>query len=121
MAELTGGYGADKVIECVGKPEAWREAIALTRRGGRCNLFGGCPSGTHVTVDTTRLHYEELTLLGSFHHTPHYIAAALRLLAEGQVHSPTLINDQIELAEVPDALRRMGTRSELIKAAVHID
>ncbi len=121
VRELTSGYGADRVIECVGKPEAWREAIAVTRRGGLCNLFGGCPSGTHITIDTTRLHYEELTLLGSFHHTPHHIAAALDLLAQGRLPADTLINDQIQLAEVPDALRRMGTRSELIKAAVQMD
>jgi len=121
VRDLTGGYGADRVIECVGKPEAWREAIAVTRRGGLCNLFGGCPSGTHITIDTTRLHYEELTLLGSFHHTPRHIADALELLSSGRLPAETLINDQIELAEVPDALRRMGTRSELSKAAVRMD
>ncbi|MCC7494350.1 MAG: alcohol dehydrogenase catalytic domain-containing protein [Fimbriimonadaceae bacterium] len=120
VREWTDGRGADRVIECVGQPAAWEQAIALTRRGGVCNLFGGCPAGTSVTVDTGRLHYEELTLLGSFHHTPRLIAAALHLLAAGVIPAELLINDQITLGEVPAALRRMGTRSALIKAAVQV-
>lgn len=120
VRELTDGRGADRVIECVGRPETWTQAIALTRRGGFCNLFGGCPSGTEVKLDTTRMHYEELTLVGSFHHTPRQIRAALALLADGTVPGEVLVNDLVPLAHVTDALRRMGERTNLIKAAVDV-
>jgi L-iditol 2-dehydrogenase len=120
IRDLTAGLGADRVIECVGVPEAWEQAIALTRKGGTCNLFGGCTAGSKITVDCTRLHYEELRLLGSFHHTPRHIKAALDLLAAGTVPSSVLINDRIGLADVPEALRRMGGRGHLIKAAVDV-
>ena len=120
IADLTDGRGADRVVECVGLPSAWEQAISLTRRGGVCNLFGGCPAGSEVSIDCTRLHYDELTLLGSFHHTPRHIKEALDLLATGAIPADQLINDRIGLADVPDALRRMGGRGHLIKAAVDV-
>ncbi len=68
--EMTGGRGADVVIEAVGLPEVWQLAIQLLRRGGVVNFFGGCPDGTHLSLDTNLLHYSELTCKASFHHTP---------------------------------------------------
>jgi L-iditol 2-dehydrogenase len=118
VRRLTGGRGADRVIECVGRPEVWQEAIAMTRPGGVCNLFGGCASGTEVRVDTGRLHYDELTLLGSFHHTPRHVKAALQLLVGGTLPAEVIVNDQVGLSQVPEALRRMGEKTGLIKAAV---
>src|ERR1700689_5225335 len=59
--EMTGGRGADVVIEAVGQPEVWQLAIKLVRRGGVVNFFGGCPSGTPLNLDTSLLHYSELT------------------------------------------------------------
>src|SRR5262249_54852996 len=38
-----GGRGPDRVIECVGVPEIWEEAIEMARKGATVNLFGGCP------------------------------------------------------------------------------
>ena len=51
--------GLDVVIEAVGLPEIWENALSLTRKGGTINLFGGCESGTKIQVDTRRLHYDE--------------------------------------------------------------
>ena len=50
---MTGGRGADVVIEAVGLPEVWQLAVKLLRRGGMVNFFGGCPNGTEVTLDTS--------------------------------------------------------------------
>jgi L-iditol 2-dehydrogenase len=70
------GEGADVVIEAAGTAEAWQRAIALVRPGGTVLLFGGLPTGTVLPVDAGRLHYEELTLRGAFHHTPATVRAA---------------------------------------------
>ena len=48
VQKLTGGRGADIVIEAVGLPEVWQLAVKLLRRGGVVNFFGGCPEGTDV-------------------------------------------------------------------------
>src|SRR5207247_6959181 len=60
----------DVVIEAVGKPETWEAAVQLVRKGGKVNFFGGCSSGTRVSLDTSLIHYSNLTQLASFHHAP---------------------------------------------------
>ena len=54
-------------------------------------LFGGCAPGTSVRVDTRRAHYEELTLVGAFHHTPAMIRRAVELLASEAIEPGGLL------------------------------
>ena len=70
--------GSDVVVEAVGRPEAWEWAIDMVRKGGTVNFFGGCASGTKVQMDTNRLHYSEVTLKATFHHTPETVRKAFR-------------------------------------------
>jgi L-iditol 2-dehydrogenase len=118
IRERTAGRGADRVIEAAGNPEAWEQAIALARRGGTVNLFGGCAGGTRISVDTARLHYEALTLLGTFHHTPRFIQAALDLLAQGAVPAATLIQERISLDRLPERLPGLAAGGGPLKVAV---
>jgi L-iditol 2-dehydrogenase len=101
---LTGGRGADLVVEAVGRPEAWELAVAMTAPGGTANLFGGCARGTTVTLPTERVHYEEVRVLGTYHHAPRYLARALSVLAEGAWPWPELCGPRIGLDELPAAL-----------------
>ena len=77
----------DTVIEAVGRPETWEAAVHLVRKGGTVNFFGGCPSGTSITLDTTLIHYSNLTLLASFHHTPRAIRRALEFIEAGVIRA----------------------------------
>jgi L-iditol 2-dehydrogenase len=72
------GRGTDVAIEAVGIPEAWEKTILMVRKGGIANLFGGCPSGTKITIDAKLLHYSQITIKGIFHHTPQYVKRALK-------------------------------------------
>ncbi len=110
--------GADLVIEAVGRPAAWSQALALVRPGGRVLLFGGCPAGTEVPLNTGKVHYEELTILSVFHHTPEAIREALRLLSEGTVEPAPLISRQAPLEELPTLLHSMLTAQDLVKTAI---
>jgi L-iditol 2-dehydrogenase len=114
----TEGRGADRVIEAVGRPETWSQAIELVRKGGVVNLFGGCPAGTQLSIDTTRLHYDALTLLGTFHHTPATIREALRLLSDGAVPPDVLIQGSATLEELPGRLAELARGGGPLKVAV---
>lgn len=114
----TGGYGADRVIEAVGTPEAWVEAVSLVRKGGVVNLFGGCASGTTVTLDTVRLHYDALSLIGTFHHTPATIRRALQLLADGRIPADAIIQERIGLEELPARLPELARGGGPLKVAI---
>ena len=78
---MTEGRGADVVIEAVGLPELWQLAMHLLRRGGVVNFFGGCATGTEVSLDTNLLHYSEITLQGQF---PSYAGADAQGARNGQ-------------------------------------
>jgi L-iditol 2-dehydrogenase len=115
-AEVGDGRGADVAIEAVGTSQAWRDAVGLVRPGGTVVLFGGLPAETEVPVDAFRVHYEELTLRGSFHHTPRTVRAALGFLASGAYPWERLVTHCVLLADLP-ALFADPPR-DLLKAAV---
>lgn len=113
---VTGG-GAEVTIDATGRPEVWEQAIDAVGRGGTVVLFGGCAPGTSVRVDTRRAHYEELTLVGAFHHTPDLIRRAVDLLAAGAIDPGPLLTHQMGLAQVKEALAMME-RGETMKVLV---
>jgi L-iditol 2-dehydrogenase len=119
---LTGeGRGADSVIEAVATPTTWEWAVDMVRKGGVVNLFGGPPSGTRVQFDTNRLHYGDITLKASFHHTPSTCRTAFELITSGRFHCAEAITDRVRLDQVPELFSRMLTRkggSRDIKTAV---
>lgn len=103
-ARTEGGRGADKVIEAVGTPEAWEMAIAMARKAATVSLFGGCPANTAISVATHRIHYEEITLKGTFHHTPQTFRKALGLIASGVVPADLFLQHCAPLHELPATL-----------------
>lgn len=97
-------YGPDKVIEAVGKLDSWQAALKLVRPGGLVNMFGGCSPGTNIAVDTYKLHYEELSIIGVFHHTPTQIKTALELISSGAISMNDLISHEYPLEKLEEAL-----------------
>jgi len=110
--------GFDCVIEAVGKAETWNQAVELVRPGGRVNLFGGCPRGTELRVDTTRLHYDEIRIYASFHHTPETVRKALEFIATSQVPAFTLVREGRSLQDLPEVLQEMRAGAAPPKTAV---
>ncbi len=113
-----GGRGADAVIEAVGSPHAWRQAVSMVRPGGAVNFFGGCPKNTVVCLDTSRLHYASIAIKATFHHTPDHIREALELISRGDLHAGDFLGDEAPLDDLKSVFRRMLTRSGLLKTVV---
>jgi L-iditol 2-dehydrogenase len=118
VRSLTGGRGADVVIEAVGLPEVWQLAIRLLRRGGVINFFGGCPSGTEVGVDTNLMHYSELTLKASFHHTPALVRKALDAVSRGYVAAKDFVNRVEPLANLLEVMQHLMSHNGHLKTAI---
>jgi L-iditol 2-dehydrogenase len=110
--------GFDLVIEAVGKAETWEAATRLARKGGKVNLFGGCPAGTQVTLETELLHYSSLTLLSSFHHTPRAMRRALELIETGVVSARDFVTGECALADLPELFRSMSAGNRAVKTRV---
>jgi L-iditol 2-dehydrogenase len=112
------GRGADVVIEAVGLPETSEVAVRAVRKGGVVQLFGGCPADTSIGIDSQRLHYQELTIKSTFHHTPESVRKAFRLIADGHVDPNLFITAEAPLESLPQVLGRMGQGSGGLKTAI---
>jgi L-iditol 2-dehydrogenase len=113
-----GRRGADVVIEAVGRTETWQQAMGMVRRGGTINLFGGCPSGTHIPLDTTLIHYSEITIKASFHHTPRHIREALDAIHRGEIRPMDLITGEEPLSALRTVMERLLDRNGDLKIAI---
>jgi len=115
-AQPGDGEGADVVIEAAGTAEAWARAAGLARPGGTVVFFSGLPRFKELVVDAYRLHYQELTLRGAFHHTPRTVKAALAFLASGAYPWERLVTHRVGLEGIPSLFA--DPPRDYLKAAV---
>ncbi|MGD0013399.1 MAG: zinc-binding dehydrogenase [Bryobacteraceae bacterium] len=118
VRELTGGRGADVGIEAVGKPHTWELIVQMVRKGGTVNFFGGCPSDSHVSLDTSLLHYSEITCKASFHHTPALIRKALGLVERGVITAQDFVNREEPLTNLLEVMRHLMSHNGHLKTAI---
>ena len=111
------GKGLDIAVEAVGLPELWEKMIDLVRKGGTVNLFGGCKSGTKITLDTKRIHYDEIKIASTFHHTPRHIREALNLISERKTDVRQLITHTLPVSRIDEAIR-LHNEGKAIKIAL---
>lgn len=117
VREETSGRGADVVIEAVGLPKLWEQAVKMTRDAGTTVLFGGAASGTTFEVDTVRFHYGQLTLKGVFHLKPRHVEQALKLIIAKDVNPNLLISHEMPLEKINEALEMMS-EGKTMKVAI---
>lgn len=118
VRDLTAGRGADVAIEAVGIPEVWQTALRLVRRGGTVNFFGGCPSDSRISLDTSLMHYSEITCTASFHHTPRHIRKALEIVSRGDITSKDFVNKVEPLANLLQVLQHLMSHNGHMKTAI---
>ncbi|HZL42073.1 MAG TPA: zinc-binding dehydrogenase [Verrucomicrobiae bacterium] len=111
----------DVVIEAVGAPAVWEAAVHLVRKGGTVNFFGGCPAGTTVALDTSIIHYSDLTLLASFHHTPRTIRRALEFVEAGAVRAGDFVDGECPLSRLPQLFQGMAKGNHAVKTLIQVN
>ena len=119
MQKLTGGRGADVVIEAVGHPETWELAVKLLRRGGIVNFFGGCPTGhgsrrSIPSCCTT----PRSPCLASFHHTPALIRKALDAVSKGYITARDFVNREEPLTNLLEVMQHLMSHNGHMKTAI---
>lgn len=110
----------DVVIEAVGKTETWEAAVQLVRKGGSVNFFGGCPAGTKVSFDTGLIHYSNLRLLASFHHTPRTIRRALEYIEAGVIRADDFVGGECALSRLPELFQTIAVSNHSVKTLIHV-
>jgi L-iditol 2-dehydrogenase len=115
---MTGGVGADIVI-CANPIGATQtQAVEIVRKRGRVILFGGLPKANPmVTLDSNRIHYGEIEVVGAFSYHPTVHAQALSLIARKVIPADLLITHTFNLNETDKAFETAAA-GEALKVVV---
>lgn len=103
----------DFAIDATGTPAGWNHAVKSLAPGGVAALFGGCRPGTDLVIDAERIHYQEQTLLGVYHHRPSSFRAALDRLIGAPERYGALVERELPLDRLTEALDLMIGRHAL--------
>ncbi len=112
QVEAAQQLGATHVVQTTNVRKAIQQTRALTPK------VGGCAVGTHVTLDTNRIHYSDITLRATFHHTPAICRKALDLIAGGRFQASAFITGHAHLYELNRVFEKLMNRSSEIKTAI---
>jgi L-iditol 2-dehydrogenase len=106
VRELTHGLGADIAI-CANPDASTQEAaVRMVRKGGKVVLFGGLPKADPMTtLDSNRIHYGEIEVIGAFSYHPTAHAQALDLFARQVIPIEQLITHRFPLDAIDEAFQ----------------
>jgi threonine dehydrogenase-like Zn-dependent dehydrogenase len=105
LKKASGGRGADDIIVAVGVRDVQIKAQYWLARGGVLNLFGGLKKGEHIIdLDTLRVHYDDIKIVGSSGGTPSDIATTLKMVANGEFDPALHMSMVGSLDQLPRAL-----------------
>ncbi|ESZ10605.1 zinc-dependent alcohol dehydrogenase [Mesorhizobium sp. L48C026A00] len=120
VLEMTGGRGADLVIESVGNGKLYEQAFDLTRRGGHVAFFGITPPGETVTIDILRTVLEEGSLKGSVAGMGEDVHDALTLLSHGRFRTDDFTRASYPLERIQEAFATLSERPQHLKTQIAI-
>jgi L-iditol 2-dehydrogenase len=118
VAETTGGLGVDSTIICIGLPQLVNDALTMTRKGGRINIFAGLSGQGWAQVEANLIHYNELEVTGTTAARRSDYEVALRLIESGRVDVKTMVTDRFPLQRASEAIAETMTGGEGLKIAV---
>jgi NADPH:quinone reductase-like Zn-dependent oxidoreductase len=113
---LTGGAGADIVVEHIGEA-TWKSSLQAARAGGRI-VVCGATSGPNPPAQLHRIFWKQLSILGSTMGTREDFAAALDLVVTGRVRP--IVDKVFPLAEIREAHEYLESGDQFGKVVLTI-
>ena len=107
VKELTGGVGAESVLECVGTQEAMTQAMNCARPGGHIG-FVGVPHG--VQIDGQTLFFAQKSLMGGPAPVRRYLPYLMELVLNREINPGKVFDLEVPLADVAEGYRAMDER-----------
>lgn len=116
VRRLTGGFGADVVVDSVGQ-ESWQPSLRSLRRGGRL-VICGATTGPTVSLDLRRLFWHQWSILGSTLGNRREYAEIVRLAGEGKLWP--VIDRVVPLSEAVAAYERLQSGEQAGKLVIEV-
>ena len=107
ILEITRGFGADSVLECVGTGESMQQAMRVTRKGGHMS-FVGVPHG--VEIEGQSLFFSHIHLEGGPAPVRRYLPNLLDLVLSQKIDPSPVFDLVLPLEQVADGYKAMDQR-----------
>ena len=121
LLQATEGRGADVVIEAVGRPATYKQAIELVRRGGRILAYGAAPPDATIDLKPFDIYAKELTIVGSYAGTYTTWPKAIDLIANGRVNPSQIVDSVRPLSAVAHSIESMETDRSCVKIQIDLE
>ncbi|MFJ2954438.1 zinc-dependent alcohol dehydrogenase family protein [Streptomyces sp. NPDC087270] len=107
IKEMTGGIGADAVLECVGTQQSMQQALRSTRPGGNVG-FVGVPHG--VAVDGTEFFFSHVAMRGGPAPVRAFLPDLIERVLSGRIDPGKVFDLTLPLDQVAEGYRAMDER-----------
>jgi L-iditol 2-dehydrogenase len=104
VMEETGSEGSDLVISTVLKESIIQENFSFTRKQGTLFIFGSAISKPEILLNSNRIHYDQIKIIGTSAYKPFHFNIALKLLKENRISVTPLITSVEPLKNIARAL-----------------
>ncbi len=114
ILDFTGGIGADVVIVAAPAKEPQEQALELVRKRGAVCLFASLPAGNSVlSLDSRKIHYNEIRVVGSSDSTPAHVTIAVEMITGGQMPVDKIATHILSLDDIFQAFDLMQSGQAL--------
>ena len=104
VLDFTDGYGSDIIIVATSNPDALNLATMVASKNSKINLFSGFSNGHGFAPDPNWLHYNEISIIGSFSSTPKMLQKAATLASDGTIDLSKIITHRYSINEIKQAV-----------------
>jgi L-iditol 2-dehydrogenase len=96
--------GAGVIVIATSNPVAFELATKVSARNSKINVFAGMPSGQTFLLDANWLHYNQVSVTGTFSSTPKMLREATRIASEKTIDLSTIVTHRYSLPEIEEAI-----------------
>jgi L-iditol 2-dehydrogenase len=106
VLDFTGGIGFNLIIVATSNPAALDLATKIAGKNSRINIFAGMPksSDRSFSLDPNLLHYNQISITGSFSSTPNMLREAARLTSNNEIDLSKIISHRYPLRDINEAM-----------------
>jgi L-iditol 2-dehydrogenase len=96
--------GAGVIVIATSNPIAFELATKVSARNSKINVFAGMPSGQTFLLDSNWLHYNQISITGTFSSTPKMLNEAARIASEKMIDLSAIVTHKYSLPEIEEAI-----------------
>ena len=104
VLDFTANRGANIVIVATSDPEALNFAKNIAAKNSKINLFASFTNCHSFTSDPNWIHYNQVSIMGSFSSTPALLRESANIASEGEVDLSKIVTNRYSLRKIEDAI-----------------